>query len=547
MVCVCLAVASVAQAVWVENQAAASMTRTNAVMVGNILDTNGVTGALQLHLLYAKSDYSTNFAAWTYTNTFAVASTGAVSTNVVGLLPATRYYYNWVIASTNARFWPTGSSNVVTLSGAPTGAAPVVVYHPVMEGTNGGLAASTNFFGMNTGRLSQAQVVLVPDLAAYATTNDFVRTNGGEVAYLTLPNPSLGEEEETPYSFGSIIDLPLPGSLRWNYAGNHFGIFGNYDDTAFPSWGKYLYLIGPGAASYYCPYIHMGTDSMELGHSWYGGFLPLLIVSNGAVRITKLTNSVIDASCTIAVTNDFVRTNGATSGGGYYAVTNNAGAVQLVAFTPGGGGGIADAPSDNVLYGRSNATWTAISAGGGASTNDLASVVYVTNAVAQLSNSVPGMISVSNAATLATATNLADIAAAARDVVVTNALRFMNRYGGYTKTMADFSTNNLTTDASFRSLDLSTLTNWDGTFIVPVGTRYVSVFLATKNSVVGSAFAIYSLSSNTNPCVVVWNCVANQLISSSGVVPLYGTNRYVWYYGDGSFTDIRLLITGSGK
>jgi hypothetical protein len=179
MVCVCLAVASVAQAVWVENQAAASMTRTNAVMVGNILDTNGVTGALQLHLLYAKSDYSTNFAAWTYTNTFAVAATGAVSTNVVGLLPATRYYYNWVIASTNARFWPTGSSNVVTLSGAPTGAAPVVVYHPVMEGTNGTLAASTNFFGMNTGRLSQAQVVLVPDLAAYvanAVTN--VSTNG---------------------------------------------------------------------------------------------------------------------------------------------------------------------------------------------------------------------------------------------------------------------------------------------------------------------------------------------------------------------------------
>jgi hypothetical protein len=161
--------ATTAFAIRIENAAPSSISRTNAIVAGDLVTTNGTTNVVYVTLYWAKSDYTTNVASWTYTNTFSVASTGAVSTNITTLTPATKYYYRWYAIEGTNFDWPAASTNFTTLSGIPTGAPPTVVYHPVMESTNGSLAASTNFFASNTGRLAQAQVVLVPDLAAYAT------------------------------------------------------------------------------------------------------------------------------------------------------------------------------------------------------------------------------------------------------------------------------------------------------------------------------------------------------------------------------------------
>ena len=159
--------ASVAFAIRIENVAPSSISRTNAIVAGDLVITNGTTNVVYVTLYWAKSDYTTNAAVWTYTNTFSVASTGAVSTNITTLTPATKYYYRWYAVEGTNFDWPAASTNFTTLSGIPTGAPPTVVYHPVMEGTNGSLAASTNFFALNTGRLAQAQVAMLPDVAAH--------------------------------------------------------------------------------------------------------------------------------------------------------------------------------------------------------------------------------------------------------------------------------------------------------------------------------------------------------------------------------------------
>ena len=104
---------------------------------------------------------------------------------------------------------------------------------------------------------------------------------------LSLSNPNLNGGDEPPIGFGGPWDYYPEGGVHWNYAGGRFGLFGNSDDASFPSWGKYLYLIGPGVASYDCPYLHMGSNTMELGRSYGGYFQPNLIISNGAVQISS--------------------------------------------------------------------------------------------------------------------------------------------------------------------------------------------------------------------------------------------------------------------
>lgn len=214
VLCLILTSVSVSLAIRIENVAPSSISRTNAIAAGDLVITNGTTNVVYVTLYYAKSDYTTNTASWIFTNTFAVASTGAVSTNIMSLTPATKYYYRWYAAEGTNFDWPAASTNFTTLSGAPTGAAPAVLYHPVMEGTNGGLAASTNFFAANTSRLAQAQVVLVPDLAAYATaaqgaagTNAQSRVNALD-SLITASGGAIGLGTNSP-----VLKLEVNGSV----------------------------------------------------------------------------------------------------------------------------------------------------------------------------------------------------------------------------------------------------------------------------------------------------------------------------------------------
>ena len=115
LVAVALCSASVALAIRIENVAPSSISRTNAIAAGDLVITNGTTNVVYVTLYYAKSDYTTNTASWTFTNTFSVASTGAVSTNIMSLTPATKYYYRWYAAEGTNVDWPAASTNFTTL------------------------------------------------------------------------------------------------------------------------------------------------------------------------------------------------------------------------------------------------------------------------------------------------------------------------------------------------------------------------------------------------------------------------------------------------
>jgi hypothetical protein len=219
-------------------------------------------------------------------------------------------------------------SEVSTATGAVYTAA-------VQDGSNAAIAAATATFAPISVTIPAASnAALVGVTAGLAMTGPF-----------SLSNPDLDGGDEPPLGFVGPWTSCSGGGVHWNYAGTRFGLFGNYDATSFPSWGKYLYLIGPGLASFHCPYLHMSTNSMELGRSYYGDFQPNLIVSNGDVQVvsnltvggtiteggTALASKYALAS--VAVTNSGCTINGIPVTNGASLTISGTGAVSAADCT----------------------------------------------------------------------------------------------------------------------------------------------------------------------------------------------------------------------
>jgi hypothetical protein len=134
----------------VDNLAPTGITRTIAWMNGSLVSTNGDTNVISLQLFYGLSDATTNIGSWSYTNILTdVASTGAVSTNITGLTPASLYYYRWLALEGTNSAWSSPSTNFWTLAGAPTSTPPAVTAFPLQCDSNGVVLAPTNFFSAN--------------------------------------------------------------------------------------------------------------------------------------------------------------------------------------------------------------------------------------------------------------------------------------------------------------------------------------------------------------------------------------------------------------
>jgi hypothetical protein len=184
-----------ASAITIANSSPTNIQPTSAFFCGNLTATNGTTNAISVKLYYGYSDQTTNAAAWGHTNgPIGMATTGAVSTNITGLVSATLYYFRWYAAEGTNTHWATPSTSFWTRATAPTSAAPAHLYYPVHVNTNGILVAPTNFFDANgipktnTTASLQAQI----DSATNRVANVEATTGSVEIARAWLQDNTNG-------------------------------------------------------------------------------------------------------------------------------------------------------------------------------------------------------------------------------------------------------------------------------------------------------------------------------------------------------------------
>ena len=137
--------AAPAAALQVNNAGATGITATAAWMRADLVSTNGSTNPVNLRLCWGTSDGTTNFAYWGYTNRVITGSTtGAVGTNVTGLIATTRYYYRWHVTEGTNTAWASPSTSFWTIASLPTSTPPTTAYTPVMADSNGVVVSPTN-------------------------------------------------------------------------------------------------------------------------------------------------------------------------------------------------------------------------------------------------------------------------------------------------------------------------------------------------------------------------------------------------------------------
>lgn len=232
--------------------------------------------------------------------------------------------------------------------------------------------------------------------------------------------------------------------------------------------------------------------------------------------------------------------------------------------TPGGldtatGGGSGDFKADgsvamtgNLNFGGNRGT----NAGMAVLTNDLMTLgqgnmmtntlsIFTTNLVTGTSNNLLG--------TIVATTNSAAFTNNVRAAQTNMDYSFKPRNGGFTKEgQFDFTTNNLITNSACNILDLSTLTNSDGSAAVPVGSSWVTLWCEIRSSFVTELFhlstATNPVSSFSNSVFAIRCVVANGFLEGSGAVPIT-TNRTLYYNQttNGTWDRLRIKITGAGR
>jgi len=224
---VCAALASAAD-VQITNNAATNITTTSAYFNGTVVATNATNPTLTLY--YGTSDGDTNAGSWMYTNSYGVASTGAVSTNITGLTPAQLYYYRWYALDTlsNQFDWADSTTNFWTLAGVPTGAPPAHTYIPVMVGINGVLVSPTNFFPTNS----------------VLSTNGFARDGSRTMLAHFLFAPGLGGFAYFGTATSDGADNAAVYYGAGGARGTSRGAYTEYHGNETPSHGAIVHRVG---------------------------------------------------------------------------------------------------------------------------------------------------------------------------------------------------------------------------------------------------------------------------------------------------------------
>ena len=136
----------------ITNGGVSNITRLSSIPYGQVTGTNGTTNAISLLLYWGQTDCTTNGGSWTYSNVQAVATSPipvTVTNLCTNLAASTHYYCRWYATQGSNSAWASLGTNYYTLTGVPTGAAPVIAWTPVMVDSNGLLASPTNFFTTN--------------------------------------------------------------------------------------------------------------------------------------------------------------------------------------------------------------------------------------------------------------------------------------------------------------------------------------------------------------------------------------------------------------
>jgi hypothetical protein len=189
---------SVFAALEIQNAPATNIQRLSAAFCATLVATNGTGTNPVLTVFYDVSEPTnpTTPSAWSYSNVVGQANTGAVSTNIAGLLPAQQYYFTWQAIEGTSTAWSASTTNFFTAAGAPT-SMPAIDGYFLRVDTNGNLQAPTNFFLINLALLQTAGIY-----GPYAAPQTLdMGTNGITLAGITRINwPEHGTNDLTEWS-----------------------------------------------------------------------------------------------------------------------------------------------------------------------------------------------------------------------------------------------------------------------------------------------------------------------------------------------------------
>jgi len=258
-----LAILALAADVEIDNAAPTNITRVSAYVNATVVNTNATNPTLTLY--YGTSDAGTNAGSWQFTNSYGVASTGAVSTNITGLTPAQLYYYRWYALDTvsNQYDWAGSTTSFWTTAGAPTSSAPDHSYYPLVVDTNGVLAAPTNFWTTNSLMLT----------TTYDTDGDSVVDNaetlgGNDTNYYrnaanqtgTLSSASVPAAQLT----GNIAAGRLTNALPWDGTNDWTGTLAGQEGSYYRDAANQTGTLSSASV----PASQLTGGGVTYNHSW---------------------------------------------------------------------------------------------------------------------------------------------------------------------------------------------------------------------------------------------------------------------------------------
>lgn len=226
---------------------------------------------------YGTTDGGTSAAAWAYSTNYADCTNGEITVTVTNLVPATWYFYRWYAAdggtNTNSTAWASTSSNLVTLSRAPTnyptpGAGVTVVADPttglILAPTNlvmptapdisnrltaaeGAITTNAQAIGSISTRVDNAEGAISTNAGNIATNADnfTAHTNNetADIQHLTAAEKAIATNQSPYQAFSATVEavdgtatvVYASGSLVRIYCTNDTTLA--FDSTDYPTSG----------------------------------------------------------------------------------------------------------------------------------------------------------------------------------------------------------------------------------------------------------------------------------------------------------------------
>ena len=185
---------------------ATNVTTVSATFQGSVTGTNASSPSIVLW--YGTVDYSNNAALWGSSNVYGTAGTGAISTNITGLLPLHRYYFNWLASDGVSNIWATtgASSNFWTHPLSPTSTPTAASIYLALDPVTHLILAPLDFAVANgiSGWLTNETGSIFTNWLA---TNTYVKTESDLVHTNWLATNTYVKVETDPIATGQVAAL----------------------------------------------------------------------------------------------------------------------------------------------------------------------------------------------------------------------------------------------------------------------------------------------------------------------------------------------------